>query len=54
MMYVYFFLTERADSDGILVTPWFKLIVENFLYPWWNKLDHIDSQADRETIHRMV
>ncbi|BFY98044.1 hypothetical protein BsWGS_01084 [Bradybaena similaris] len=47
-------LIERADSDGILVTPWFKLIVENFLYPWWNKLDHIDTQADRETIHRMV
>ncbi|CAG5119145.1 unnamed protein product [Candidula unifasciata] len=47
-------LIDTADSNGILVTPWFKLIVENFLYPWWNKLDHIETQADRDTIHRMV
>uniref|UniRef100_A0A0B6ZI27 isopentenyl-diphosphate Delta-isomerase n=1 Tax=Arion vulgaris TaxID=1028688 RepID=A0A0B6ZI27_9EUPU len=42
-------LIDTADSQGILLTPWFKLIAESFLYQWWNKLDHIETQADRES-----
>ncbi|CAG5126976.1 unnamed protein product [Candidula unifasciata] len=44
-------LVGTADKNGILLTPWFKLIIENFLYQWWDRLDHIESVADRETIH---
>lgn len=45
---------DSADSKDVLLTPWFKLIVKNFLIQWWNKLDCIQDQADRDTIHRML
>ncbi|XP_064613948.1 isopentenyl-diphosphate Delta-isomerase 1-like [Liolophura sinensis] len=44
---------EAADADGILLTPWFKLIVKTFLFKWWDKLDDLKSQEDHKTIHRM-
>ncbi|XP_059153392.1 isopentenyl-diphosphate Delta-isomerase 1-like isoform X2 [Physella acuta] len=47
-------IVDSADSKGLLLTPWFKLIVQSFLQKWWNNLSDIESQADRETIHRMV
>ncbi|BFZ01189.1 hypothetical protein BsWGS_04228 [Bradybaena similaris] len=47
-------IVDTADSRGILLTPWFKLIIQNFLYQWWSRLDQIESQADRDTIHRLV
>ncbi|KNZ45111.1 isopentenyl-diphosphate Delta-isomerase [Puccinia sorghi] len=44
-------------------TPWFKLIVDRFLFPWWNDLlnrsknQHVDAHliadAQDNTIHRM-
>jgi len=47
-------IVNSAKSKRMLLTPWFKLIVENFLYQWWSKLDQIESQSDRRTIHRLV
>ena len=44
---------ESSDSQGLLLTPWFKLIVKHFLFPWWDKLDNVQSLADTDTIHRM-
>ena len=29
----------NSDSENLSFTPWFKLIVENFLYSWWDRLD---------------
>lgn len=47
-------LIENADRDGMLLTPWFKLIVSKFLYQWWNNLHNLSSQKDWETIYRML
>lgn len=46
-------IVESSDSQGLLLTPWFKLIVKHFLFPWWDKLDNVQSLADTDTIHRM-
>ncbi|KAH9524545.1 isopentenyl-diphosphate delta-isomerase idi1 [Bulinus truncatus] len=47
-------IVEKGDNKELLLTPWFKLIVKNFLQTWWNSLHNIESQADRNTIHRML
>ncbi|XP_076435295.1 isopentenyl-diphosphate Delta-isomerase 1-like [Babylonia areolata] len=47
-------LVETADENGMMLTPWFKLIVSKFLYQWWDHLNDLDSQKDTNTIHRMV
>ncbi|RKP36074.1 isopentenyl-diphosphate delta-isomerase [Dimargaris cristalligena] len=46
-------LFADAAQDKVLVTPWFRLICEKFLFQWWEKLDNLESQYDTETIHRM-
>ena len=49
------FLEEEKDQNsGILLTPWFKLICERFLFDWWANLDNIDSLIDHKKIHRFV
>ena len=47
------FLAE-ADRNGHLITPWFKLIVDEYLFKWWDHLDDLKSQEDCGTIHRMI
>ncbi|KAI8816516.1 NUDIX hydrolase domain-like protein [Fimicolochytrium jonesii] len=42
-----------ADQKGMLLTPWFRLIVEKFLYKWWDNLDNLKAFNDVDTIHRM-
>jgi len=44
---------DKASSEGNLITPWFKLICDKFLYNWWNNLKSLQSQQDRGTIHRL-
>ncbi|KAJ3064084.1 isopentenyl-diphosphate delta-isomerase idi1 [Podochytrium sp. JEL0797] len=44
---------ETAEANGILMTPWFRLIAENFLYKWWDSLDTVASCAEPNVIHRM-
>jgi len=47
-------ILDKSTSDGgLLVTPWFRLIVDNFLWKWWNNLDDLSSSRDPNTIHRM-
>ncbi|ELT89045.1 hypothetical protein CAPTEDRAFT_150744 [Capitella teleta] len=46
------FMAE-AESTGTLITPWFKLIAETFLFKWWKNLNNLSSQKDIDTIHRM-
>ncbi len=43
-------------STGLLWSPWFRIIANNFLTKWWQNLDqtlHTDKQVDLETIHRL-
>ncbi|KAJ2722717.1 isopentenyl-diphosphate delta-isomerase idi1 [Coemansia sp. Benny D115] len=47
-------IIDTAEATGTKLTPWFKLIDENFLYKWWAKLDSLDDLKDHETIHRLI
>lgn len=42
-----------SDSKGHLITPWFRLITDKFLYKWWSKLDHLESEMDHKTIYKL-
>ena len=44
---------NAIDEGKIEMTPWFRLIVEKFLYSWWTNLDGLESMRDAETIHRL-
>jgi len=33
-------LKELISNPNITITPWFKLIVENFIYKWWDNLSN--------------
>lgn len=41
-----------ADKNGVPVTPWFQLIVKNFLYKWWDGLDDLKSFQD-SSVHAL-
>ncbi|KAJ3218679.1 isopentenyl-diphosphate delta-isomerase idi1 [Dinochytrium kinnereticum] len=41
-----------AEKDELLLTPWFRLIVKNFLYKWWDNLEDLSKFKDTE-IHRL-
>jgi farnesyl-diphosphate farnesyltransferase len=45
--------TMMDPSNGLLWSPWFRIICEKFLYNWWGDLDnalHTDKYVDKETI----
>jgi len=44
---------EEADKKEVPVTPWFRLIVNNFLYNWWDNIDNLENMKD-DIIHKMV
>ncbi|KAI8801020.1 NUDIX hydrolase domain-like protein [Cladochytrium replicatum] len=46
-------LFANAANNDIKLTPWFKIIVENFLYKWWDNLDNLKSLREPKTIHRL-
>lgn len=46
-------LFESAKADGIKITPWFRLIVEKFLYTWWDQIDNLGPLRD-DKIHKLV
>jgi isopentenyl-diphosphate delta-isomerase len=44
-------------SSGLLWSPWFRIIAENFLEAWWADLDETlstDKHVDTQTIHRIM
>ena len=43
-------------SSGLLWSPWFRIIAENFLSDWWDNLDQAlttDRYVDTKTIHKI-
>lgn len=51
-------LVKKADAQegGIKLSPWFRLVVDNFLPKWW---DHVEQRtlqdvADMKTIHKLT
>ncbi|KAJ1925346.1 isopentenyl-diphosphate delta-isomerase idi1 [Tieghemiomyces parasiticus] len=45
-------LTDAQDGK-VLITPWFRLICEKFIFQWWAQLDNLNAFIDTKTIHRM-
>lgn len=49
-------LQALFEDKSLKYTPWFRLICENMLYPWWSKLrsGELDSVANETGIRRML
>ena len=50
-------LIKKADAgeDGVKLSPWFRLIVDNFLMRWWDNVEKgtLSEVVDMETIHKL-
>ena len=46
-------LLEQGERGEVKVTPWFKIICNNFLFKWWNSLDDLSSFVDMDVIHKL-
>ena len=50
-------LIKKADAgeDGVKLSPWFRLIVDNFLMRWWDHVEKgtLSEVVDMETIHKL-
>ncbi|KAK1289245.1 Isopentenyl-diphosphate Delta-isomerase I [Acorus calamus] len=46
----------EAGEDGIKLSPWFRLVVENFLLKWWDHVEKgtLHEAADMKTIHKLT
>ncbi|KAK3016868.1 hypothetical protein RJ639_005954 [Escallonia herrerae] len=51
-------LLRKADAgeEGLKLSPWFRLVVDNFLYKWWDHVEKgtIQHVADMKTIHKLT
>nr|ATN97002.1 isopentenyl diphosphate isomerase [Cestrum nocturnum] len=51
-------LLRKADAgeEGLKLSPWFRLIVDNFLFKWWDHLEKgsLKDVADMKTIHKLT
>lgn len=45
-------LKEFLGSLNAPITPWFKLIVDNLLFKWWENLNNLDKMTDHKSIHK--
>ncbi|KAL6656712.1 hypothetical protein ACP70R_004492 [Stipagrostis hirtigluma subsp. patula] len=50
-------LLRKADAgeDGLKLSPWFRLVVDNFLMGWWDHVEKgtLNEVVDMETIHKL-
>ncbi|KAK3138765.1 hypothetical protein QOZ80_5AG0373170 [Eleusine coracana subsp. coracana] len=50
-------LVRKADAgeDGVKLSPWFRLVVDNFLMSWWDHVEQgtLQEVADMKTIHKL-
>nr|AHA15363.1 isopentenyl diphosphate isomerase type 2 [Taraxacum kok-saghyz] len=51
-------LVRKADGgeEGLKLSPWFKLIVDNFLFEWWDRVHKgtLNEAVDMKTIHKLT
>ncbi|XP_028790358.1 isopentenyl-diphosphate Delta-isomerase I [Neltuma alba] len=51
-------LLKKADAgdEGLKLSPWFRLVVDNFLFKWWDHVERGDLRevADMKTIHKLI
>uniref|UniRef100_A0A0D9X011 isopentenyl-diphosphate Delta-isomerase n=1 Tax=Leersia perrieri TaxID=77586 RepID=A0A0D9X011_9ORYZ len=50
-------LIRKADAgeEGLKLSPWFRLVVDNFLMGWWDHVEKgtLNEAVDMETIHKL-
>jgi isopentenyl-diphosphate delta-isomerase len=46
-------LFAQAETGAVKITPWFRLIVESFLFKWWDDLESLDKYKD-DKVHKMI
>lgn len=44
---------ESEEKKGYPVTPWFKLMLDKFLFKWWDNLDSLDKLVESNKLHRL-
>ncbi|KAE9621973.1 putative isopentenyl-diphosphate Delta-isomerase [Lupinus albus] len=51
-------LLRKADAgeEGLKLSPWFRLVVDNFLFKWWDHLEQgtLGEVIDMKTIHKLT
>nr|AEV89962.1 isopentenyl-diphosphate isomerase [Humulus lupulus] len=51
-------LLRKADAGegGLKLSPWFRLVVDNFLFKWWDHVEKgtLKDVADMKTIHKLT
>ncbi|TKY65348.1 Isopentenyl-diphosphate Delta-isomerase II [Spatholobus suberectus] len=51
-------LLRKADAgeEGLKLSPWFRLVVDNFLFKWWDHVERgtLGEVADMKTIHKLT
>ncbi|XP_030546290.1 isopentenyl-diphosphate Delta-isomerase I-like [Rhodamnia argentea] len=51
-------LLRKADAGegGLKLSPWFRLVVDNFWFRWWDHLEKgtLEEAADMKTIHKLT
>ena len=43
----------KDPKSGVLITPWFRMICEKFLFNWWQNLNNVISLKDHDNIHKL-
>ncbi|KAJ0753529.1 putative isopentenyl-diphosphate Delta-isomerase [Helianthus annuus] len=50
-------LVRKADAgeEGLKLSPWFRIVVDNFLFKWWDHVEKgsLHEAADMKTIHNL-
>ncbi|CEM00826.1 unnamed protein product [Vitrella brassicaformis CCMP3155] len=46
-------MARQCEEGQLLITPWCKLIIDKFLYPWWDSLSDLSPHMDPMTIYRL-
>ena len=47
-------LLAQGEKGEVKVTPWFKIICENFMFKWWDNLSDLIPFIDIATVHKMI
>jgi isopentenyl-diphosphate delta-isomerase len=50
-------IIRKADAgeDGIMLSPWFRIVADNFLLDWWKRVEDgtLAEAVDMATIHKL-
>lgn len=47
-------ILQDAVDGKIIITPWFDLLCQKFLFEWWENIENLENVKDTKTIHKMI